>query len=139
MQDKIPYVNPTKILKFFNEHPMKFFDSVKPKPGEAVPIPPIGIVDYFKTIPDKFRNNAPYMGEYHNALLRMTQKLVNEGLLTPTGDRKGFEQQFHGNGIPNPQYLDYGYYDFLIYGFPAIRENFEESVRPIIINQGSKD
>lgn len=139
MRDEIPYVNPTSILKFFNEHPTKVFDKANPKMGEAVPIPPIGIADYFATIPEKYRNNAPYADQYYNALLRMVQKLVNEGLLTPSGNAKGFYQQFIGNGFGHPQFIEYGYYDFLIYGFPAIREKFEEAVRPIVINQGVKD
>jgi serine protease Do len=139
MRDEIPYINPTMILKFFNEQSTKLLEQVKPKIGDAVTIPPIGIIDYFITIPEKYRHNEPYADKYHNALLRMFQKLVNEGLLTPSGNKKGFYQQFMGNGFGHPQFINYGYYDFLIYGFPAIRENFEEAVRPIIINQGVKD
>jgi serine protease Do len=138
-KDEVPFVNPTSILKFFNEHPIKVFSRANPRIGEKVEIPNISLVDYFLTIPEKYRNNPPYISEYHNALLRMAQKLINEGLLTPVGNKTGFEQEMIGNSFHSNEYVNYGYYDFLIYGFPAIRDNFEKSVYPIIIDQNVRD
>ncbi len=139
MRDIIPYVNPTAILEFFNEFPLRQFEKANPKVGQSVVVTSASIVDYFITIPEKFREQGPYVMEYHNALLKMVQLLVNEGLMTPEGNASGFEQRFHGNGFGKPNLIDYGYYDFMIYGFPVIRKNFEDAVRPVIINQGVKD
>jgi serine protease Do len=138
-KDEVPFVNPTMILKFFNDHPRKILDNTNLKQGQKIEIPPISLLNYFVTIPEKYRNKAPYGGEYHNALLRMAQKLANEGLLTPIGNKSGFEQEYVGNSFKSEEYVYYGYYDFLIYGFPAIRDNFEKSVYPIVINQGVTD
>lgn len=139
MRDIIPYVNPTDILKFFNEFPLKQFEKAKPQVGQSVVVTSASIVDYFITIPTKFREQGPYVMEYHNALLKMCQLLVNEGLLTPEGNASGMEQRYHGNGFGKPQLIDYGYYDFMIYGFPVIRKNFEDAVRPVIVNHNVKD
>ena len=139
MIGEIPYVNPTLILKFFNEYPIKIINKSHLEVGQKFSFPPPRLADYFLTIPIEYTSKPPFIGMYHNALLRMTQKLVNEGLLTPVGNKTGFEQQFLGNGYEKNEYLEYGYYDFLIYGFSAIRKNFEEAVRPVIINSKSKE
>lgn len=139
MRDIIPYVTPTEILTFFNQHPLKQFAKANAKVGEVVTITSASLWDYFATIPEQHRSRGPYVGEYHNALLKMMQLLVNEGLLTPEGNSAGFDQRYRGNGISRPNLMDYGYYDFMIFGFPVIRKNFEDTVRPIIINQGVID
>lgn len=134
MDEEIPYVNPTMILEFFNNYPLKILNKALLKVGDKINFPPASLVDYFLTIPTEYTSKPPYIGKYNNALLRMTQKLVNEGLLTPVGNKTGFEQQFLGNGYEKQEFVKYGYYDFLIYGFQAIRKNFEDCVRPVIIN-----
>lgn len=58
MRDIIPYVNPTDILKFFNEFPLKQFEKANPKVGQSVVVTNASIVDYFITIPPKFRDKA---------------------------------------------------------------------------------
>ena len=139
MKDTIPYINPTDILKFFNEFPLKQFTKVNPKAGQSVSVTSASILDYFITIPKEFTERGPYAMQYHNGLLKMCQLLVNEGLLTPEGNASGMHQKYQGNGFGKPHLIDYGYYDFMIYGFPIIRENFKEAVRPVIINHNVKD
>jgi len=131
---KVPYVNPTKLLKFFSQ-----IVSQQLKVGEVV-FPVYGsISDYLSTIPESYRTNPLYSMDYHNELLKMTQLLVNEGLLSPIGSEIGLQQKFRCNGFRHGDLIDYGYYDFMIYGFPAIRENFADSVRPVIVTSSKGD
>lgn len=135
--DIIPYVNPTSMLEFFNELHLSDIDNTKLSSGQTVSLQYVSLADYFVNIPREFTDDPRYAMEYHNALLKMAQLLVNEGLLSPVTESKGFYQKFMGNGFSRPDLKKYGYYDFMIYGFHAIRENFQYTVRPIIINQGS--
>jgi serine protease Do len=128
MNDKLPHINPTSILKFFSS-----FASSQLKIGEVVFVEYASISNYFSSIPERFRNDPAYSMKYHNELLKMIQLLVNEGLLSPVDSGVGLEQRFRCNGMDRGELIDYGYYDFLIYGFPSIRENFQESVRPVIV------
>lgn len=139
MRDQIPYINPTKILEFFNNFPIWQFEAANPKQGESVKVVSATLEDYFRTIPISYRNDPRYAMEYVTGLLKMTQLLVNEGLLTPEGNASGFYQRYRGNGFSDASLIDYGYYDFMIYGFTSIRNNFKDTVRPIIINQNVKD
>ncbi len=138
MRDIVPYVIPSNILKYFNLHPLNSLDQKKLRAGKSVPVIYPTLMDYFGTIPEKFRINPDYSNRYHNALLRMMQLLVNEGLLTPEGNANGFDQRYRGNGY-DENLARYGHYDFMIMGFPVIRKNFENAVRPVIVNRGVKD
>jgi len=135
MKGMIPHVNPTEILKFFNLHAI---NSVKLKPGETVVLTYPSLVDYFVRIPEELRYSREYSSEYHNALLKMAQLLVNEGLLIPAGNASGLEQHYSGNGF-DANLANYGHYDFMIFGFPVIRKNFEEAVRPVLVNHNNGD
>jgi serine protease Do len=136
MADKIPYINPTSLLKFFSH-----FVSRQLKIGEVV-FPVYGsLSDYLLTVPENYRSDPRYSMDYHNELLKMAQLLVNEGLLSPMGSEIGLAQKFRCNGFRHGDLIDYGYYDFMIYGFPAIRENFVDAVRQVILtnSKGDKD
>ncbi len=137
IETQIPYTNPTRILQFFNDSPMKQLTASGAKLGEKISIQTPTLADYYLTIPEKLRNESPYLEAYHNTLLKISQKLVAEGLLTPVGENKGFSQQFQGNGYDQPQLIQYGYYDFMILGFPTIRNNFQDTVLPIVIDHNS--
>lgn len=138
MRGIIPHIIPTDILHFFNMHPLRQLEKAKVGVGQAIEVTSASLLDYFVTIPEEKRNSGPYVMEYHNGLLRMAQLMVNEGWLTPEGNASGLDQRYRGNGYDNNLAM-YGYYDFMIFGFPVIRKNFDDTVRPVLVNHNVLD
>lgn len=106
------------------------------KPGISITLKESTIADYYATIPQK--EIEKHQSVYHNALLRVYQLMVNEGLITPTYKGAGFYQEFRLNGF-DQRIAKYGQYDFPVYGFQYMRDLFEDAVKPVIINQGDKE
>lgn len=68
-------------------------------------------------------------------VLRIANVLTNERLLVPLGNQGGsFQQTFYSLSYPSDDDIAYGTFDYLTLGFPLIRENFERSVIPLIVN-----
>lgn len=134
MRDMVPYVDPTNILTFFSKEPYKHLQSIDMQKGVGYECPDFSLFDYMqKVVPKKYAYSNEFNGKYHNALLKIAQKLVNEGLLSPVGENSGIYQKYRSNGGISDELLDYGYYDFLIFGFPEIKNHFEEAIRPIVL------
>lgn len=133
----IPYLEPSKILKYFNMAPLQAL-AANPQEHSGDPVEFKSLWEYFGTIPEKFRNSPEFINHYHNGLLRISQLLVNEGLLTPLGNAWGMDQKFKGNGY-REDLAKYGYYDFLVFGFPYVRATFEECVRPVLVDSNEAD
>ncbi|AHM61258.1 peptidase s1 and s6 chymotrypsin/hap [Flammeovirgaceae bacterium 311] len=110
-------INVAEILEFFRP------DS-NHKNGES--IIPKSIGDYFNTKKDL---NLLEVG-------RVVKILTNLGLLIPSGS-KGGSSPMLGDAYYCFAYDDfsakYGTYNYLVYGFPSIRNDFEKSVKPIIL------
>ncbi len=128
LREKIPYINPSNILEFLFHEPLKYLKNIDTVTGVSYPLTHYSLHDYLKTIPEKYSLSPKYNQKYHNALLKMAQELVNEGLITPIGEKTGIYQQYMVNGLDGLK-LKYGYYDYLIFGFPVIKKEFEEAVR----------
>lgn len=131
----LPYLSPTELLKFFNLEPAnRALKGKQIKPGESVPYVPLSLSDYLQTVPRKFLYDKKYITLYHNTALRIANKLVLEGLLSPIGGKYGIDQQYKGNGY-NAEKAHHNCYDFLIYGFPEIVDYFKDAVRLIEVKE----
>lgn len=127
----LPHLSPTELLKFFNFEPLNRAMRGKTSAiGESIEVTHLSLWDYLSTIPEKFLNDPRYIELYHNTALKIANKLVLEGLLSPTGTKSGIYQQFLGNGYDMLK-ADHNCYNFMIYGFPEVVDHFKDSVRII--------
>lgn len=127
----LPYLSPSELLKFFNDTPInRALNGKNLKPGESEPIKYLSLFDYLSTIPTKFLYDPKYISLYHNTALKITNKLVAEGLLSNWGTKTGINQQFQGNGYDG-QKMHYNSYDFLIYGFPEVIDYYRDAIQII--------
>jgi|GEM_PF-3647599 len=125
----LPRLTPTLLLKFFGLEPINRLQREgKLKDNVSNTIEPLSLWEYLSTIPHKYTSDSRYIDKYHNTALKIAAKLVNEGLLTPVGDKRGIHQKYQGNGF-DPRKEESGYYDFLIYGFPTILRYFKDAFR----------
>lgn len=139
-RNSLPYLTPTDLLKFINLEPInKMAREGKLSVGKSVPFEHLSLWDYLNSIPSKFRDDPKYNSIYGSAILQITAKLVNEGLLSPVDSKSGLFQKYQGNGF-DARLAAYGYYDFLIYGFSYIIEHFNDAIRIIEVqNLNTKD
>lgn len=127
----LPKLTPTELLNFFTTEPInRMSRGGKLKVGVSGPLELLSVADYLKKIPHKYLYAPEYIQHYHNTSLKIVWKLCNEGLLTPIEGNSGIYQKFKGNGF-DARKADYGYYDFLIYGFPEIIKHYDEAIRPL--------
>jgi len=132
IRDMVPYVDPTNLLTFFSKKPLESLKGIDMKKGVKYTLPDYSLFDYMSTIPKKISYSKEFNGKYHNSLLKLAQKLVNEGLISPVGENRGIYQKYRANGIDERK-LRYNYYDFLIFGFPEIKNHFQDAIRPIVV------
>ncbi|BEV04594.1 serine protease [Chryseobacterium gambrini] len=127
----LPYLTPTDLLKFLTMEPInKMAREGKIMVGKSVPLEHLSLWDYLTSIPSKFRDDPKYNGKYSEAILNIAGKFVSEGLISPLPGKTGVFQKYQGNGY-NAKLAEYGYYDFLVYGFPYIINHFKDAVRVI--------
>lgn len=138
--NNLPHLNPTEFLRFINIEPInRLAKDGKTKLGTSVPIEHLSPWDYLSLIPVKFRDHPKYNSLYGSAILNITAKFVNEGLLSAIPGKAGLFQKYQGNGFDS-SIADYGFYDFLVYGFPYICEHFKDAIRLIeVVDLKSKD
>ena len=115
---------PTELLRFFNIR------------QEDKKYTPKSIDDYMEYVKSNF-------GKEINAtkVSSICKKLENEGLLFDIG-KKGrlpFFNQLYMNLQFDERIAIYGGYDFLYYGFSAIRDAFKNSILPINVQKSNKD
>jgi S1-C subfamily serine protease len=136
----LPYLSPTKLLKFFNEEALnRSLKGKNSRQGESVELEKLSLSDYLNTIPPKYLYDPKFSSLYHNTALKIANKLVLEGLISPVGGKSGIYQEYHGNGYDHKKAL-HNCYDFLIYGFPEVVYYFKEAVRVIeVINLSSAE
>jgi S1-C subfamily serine protease len=129
----LPYLSPTEILKFYTDvPPNRALNGKNLKVGESVEMEFLSPFDYLSTIPHKFLYDPKYIGLYHNTALKITHRLVSEGLLSTWGNKTGIYQQFQGNGYDS-QKAHHKCYDFLIYGFAEVVDYYKDAIRIIEI------
>lgn len=136
----LPHLSPTELLKFFNTEALnRAMRGKKLKPGESTTIEHLSLSDYLATVPQKYLYDSKYISLYHNTALKIVNKLVYEGLLSPVGEKSGIYQQYKGNGY-NAEKAFHNCYDFLVYGFPEVLEHYKDAVRLIeIIDNATKE
>ena len=135
VRDVLPQLFPGDILRFFNLTPISLLSKKqKIEIGKNYELPSYSIFDFLSTLNRKNLYNPKYLNQYHNTALKIVNKLVSEGLLSPVGENSGIFQKYKGNGYDESK-AAYGYYDFLVFGFPEIRYHFDEAIRPILVNR----
>lgn len=140
MNEILPYLSPGEVLKYFNMEPLnRVVRQGKLKPGISSELEQLSLWDYLSTIPRKHLHDSKYLQHYHNTALKIANKLVVEGLLSPVGTSSGIYQKYIGNGY-NGSKAENGYYDFLIYGFAEIGAYFKDAVRVLeVVDPDTKD
>ncbi|OXG05102.1 trypsin-like peptidase [Flavobacterium araucananum] len=140
MHHILPHLSPTDLLKFFNLEPLnRLARKGKLKVGTSSELEQLSLSDYLSTIPRKFLYDTKYIQHYHNTALKIANKLVLEGLLSPVGNGRGIYQKYTGNGFDGNK-AQKGYYDFLIYGFTEIIDYFKDAIRVLEVKDiGSKE
>lgn len=140
LNNNLPYLTPTEFLKFINLEPInKLAREGKIKPGNSNPMEHLSPWDYLCTIPAKYTDDMKYNSAYGSAILNIVSKLVSLGFISPVPGKSGLFQQYQGNGF-NSRLAKYGYYDFLVYGFPYIVDHFQNAIRVIeVVDLKSKD
>lgn len=137
VRDVLPQLFPGVMLKFFNLTPINTVSKEqKIEAGKSYELPSYSIFDFLSTLKRENLYNPKYLNQYHNTALKIVNKLVSEGLLSPIGENSGIFQKYRGNGYDASK-AAYGYYDFLVFGFPEIRYHFDEAIRPIIVKKKS--
>jgi serine protease Do len=76
-------------------------------------------------------------------VLKIAQTLEQEGFLENipiAGEAHHlFGHRYYSNHLPSVEEASYGTYDFVAFGFPLIRSEFESSVFPLVITTESSD
>lgn len=140
LKNNLPYLTPTEFLKFINLEPInKLARENKLTPGASYPAEHLSPWDYLSTIPQKFTMDMKYNSAYGSAILNIVGKLTSLGILSPIPGKTGLFQQYQGNGFDS-RIAEYGYYDFLVYGFPYVIEHFQDAIRVIeVVDLENKD
>jgi S1-C subfamily serine protease len=127
----LPYLTPSELLKFINIEPINRASKTGVfKLGQSVSLKHLSLWDFLKNIPSRYRDDQKYNSEYSSTILSIANKLTSIGLLSPIPGKVGLFQEFQGNGY-NAELASYGYYEFLIYGFPFIIDHFKDAIRVI--------
>ena len=105
---------------------------------------PDGIIIEKRTLREFYNFNKGKDGLSAYQLLKICSKLINEQLLIYRGTndiKNTMFDHFYECFEYNDDDAKYGTYEFLVYGFPCLREHFKNSVVPIIIkyDQDSKE
>lgn len=133
VRDTLPQLFPGEMLKFFNLAPINLASkNQKLEVGKSYELPSYSVFDFLSTLKRENLYNPKFLNQYHNTALKIVNKLTNEGLLSPVGEKSGIFQKYRGNGY-DARKAAYGYYDFLVFGFQEIRYHFDEAIRPIIV------
>lgn len=140
LKNNLPYLTPTEFLKYINLEPLnKSAREGKLKSGISHPFEHLSPWDYLSTIPTKYTHDMKYNSAYGSAILNIIGKLVSLGIISSIPGKSGLFQQYQGNGFDS-RVAEYGYYDFLVYGFPYIIEHFQDAIRVIeVVDLKSKD
>jgi len=135
----LPYLTPSKILKFLNNEPVnRALNGKNLKPGESFELEFLSLFDYFSTIPEKFLYDPKYIELYNITALKIVNKLVSEGLLSPWGTKTGIFQQLQGNSYDQEK-MHNNCYNFLVYGFAEVVNHFKHAIRVIEIKNNESE
>ncbi len=127
----LPYLSPSELLKFFNDEPSnRALKGKNLEPGESVEMQFLSLWDYISNIPRQFLNDPKYSGLYHNTALKITNRLISEGLLSTWGTKTGINQQLQGNSYDAVK-MHNNCYDFLVYGFAEVIDYYRNAIRII--------
>jgi len=133
VRNALPQLTASEMLKFFNLAPINIASKKqKLEVGKSYELPSYTLFDFLSTLKRENLYNPKFLNQYHNTTLKIANKLVAEGLLSPVGENSGIFQKYRGNGY-DARKADYGYYEFLVFGFQEIRYHFEEAIRPIVV------
>jgi S1-C subfamily serine protease len=107
-----------------------------PANSKANQFVPYKLMDFFQqhAVQDPFQMRT---------VLKIAQTLEHEALLetvpVPGEPHHLFGHRYYSNYLPSSEEASYGTYDFVAFGFPLVRSEFERSVFPLVITTDTDD